>query len=106
LGQKILEKLASLTRSGGLPAPGPELASLSPRAREVLGLVAQGLSDEEIAGKLGLTRNTVRNHVFAIYTKIGLHRRSAVVVWARERGLGAQAKPQATRAKSKPRTAR
>jgi len=105
-GQKIVEKLASLTRSGGSPAPGPELASLSSRAREVLGLVAQGLSDEDIAGRLGLTRNTVRNHVFAIYTKIGLHRRSAVVVWARERGLGAQAKPRATRAKSKPRTAR
>ncbi len=103
-GQKIMEKLASLTRSGGSPAPGPELATLSARAREVLGLVAQGLSDEDIAGKLGLTRNTVRNHVFAIYTKIGLHRRSAVVVWARERGLGTQAKPWITRAKLKRRT--
>jgi len=103
-GQKIMEKLASLTRSGGSPASGPELATLSARAREVLGLVAQGLSDEDIAGKLGLTRNTVRNHVFAIYTKIGLHRRSAVVVWARERGLGTQAKPWITRAKLKRRT--
>ncbi len=105
-GQKIMEKLASLTRPSGLPSPGPNLASLSPRAREVLGMVAQGLSDEDIAGKLGLTRNTVRNHVFAIYTKIGLHRRSAVVVWARERGLGAQAKLRATRVKSKPRPPR
>ena len=100
-GQKIVEKLASLTRAGGSPAPGPELAALSARAREVLGLVAQGLSDEDIAGRLGLTRNTVRNHVFAIYTKIGVHRRSAVVVWARERGLGMQAKPRATRAKTR-----
>ncbi len=100
-GQKIVEKLASLARPGGAAAPGPDLAALSPRAREVLGLVAQGLSDEDIAARLGLTRNTVRNHVFAIYTKIGLHRRSAVVVWARERGLGAPAKPPAMRGKSR-----
>ena len=99
-GQKIVEKLANLTganRSAGRPT---ELATLSERAREVLGLVAGGLSDEEIARKLGISRNTVRNHVAAIYTRIGVHRRAAVVVWARERGLGASAKPKL--AKSKP----
>lgn len=100
LGQAIVEKLASLTRAKG-SAPSPELSSLSARAREVLGLVAQGLPDEEIAGRLGITRNTLRNHIAAIYAKLGTNRRSAVVVWARERGLGAPAKPRAKRAKSK-----
>ncbi len=98
LGQKIMEKLASLTQPSGSKA-GPELAALSNRARDVLGLMAQGLGDEEIAGKLGIARNTVRNHVSAIYDKVGVHRRSAVVVWARERGLGAPAKPAAKRDK-------
>ena len=54
----------------------------------MLGFVAQGLSDAEIADKLGIAQNTVRNHVSAIYGKLGVHRRPAVIVWARERGLG------------------
>ena len=103
-GQKIVEKLATITRpAGGLA--GPELAELPARAREVLELVAQGLSDAEIGGKLGISRNTVRNHVSAIYGKIGVHRRSAVVVWARERGLGAPSKPRTQRGKIKRRKA-
>ena len=72
------------------------MTDLSARAREVLDLVAQGLSDQEIAGRLGVTRNTVRNHVSAIYSKLGVHRRSAVVVWARERGLGDKSNPLTT----------
>ncbi len=94
-GQKIVEKLASLTQAHGPVAEGPSIATLSSRAREVLGLVAQGLSDADIAGRLGITRNTVRNHISLIYAKIGVHRRSAVIVWARERGLVAPVKPLA-----------
>ncbi len=90
LGQKIVEKLASLTRSNESVSHGPEITDLTDRAREVLGFIAQGLSDQEIGERLGVSRNTVRNHVSAIYSKLGVHRRSAVVVWARERGLGAQ----------------
>ena len=100
LGQAIVEKLATLTRAKG-SVPSPELSSLSARTREVLGLVAQGLSDEEIAGKLGIARNTLRNHIAAIYAKLGVHRRSAVVVWGRERGLGAPDKPRTKRPNSK-----
>ena len=92
-GQKIVEKLANLTRQGGLTAQDTKVSDLTPRAREVLGLLAQGLGDEDIADKLGISRNTVKNHVSAIYRVIGMRRRSALVVWARERGLGAKAKP-------------
>ncbi len=102
LGQKIAEKLTTLTRARGSDARQPELAALSTRAREVLGLVAQGLADGEVAERLGITRNTLRNHIAAIYAKLGVHRRSALVVWARERGLGAP--PQAHG--KKPRTRR
>ena len=102
LGQKIVEKLATITRAKGAPAKQPELAALPARARDVLGLVAQGLSDDEIAAKLGIARNTLRNHIAAIYGKLGVHKRSALVVWARERGLGTPTKPQTRRAKSRP----
>ena len=102
LGQKIVEKLATITRAKGSSTKHPELASLPARAREVLELVARGLPDEEVAAKLGITRNTLRNHIAVIYGKLGLNRRSALVIWARERGLGAALKPQTNRAKSKP----
>ena len=101
LGQKIVEKLATMTRAKGSPAKQPELASLPARALEVLTLVAQGMPDEEIAAKLGITRNTLRNHIAVIYGKLGINRRGALVIWARERGLGIAPKPQTKRAKSK-----
>ena len=78
-GQKVVEKLANLT---GQPAPdGAAGGELSPRVREVVGLMARGLSDEQIASRLVLSHRTVQNHV-----------RSALVIWARERGFGAEQK--------------
>ena len=101
LGQKIAEKLTTLTQARGSNARQPELAQLPARAREVLGLVAQGLPDQEIAERLGITRNTLRNHIAAIYAKLGVHRRSAVVVWARERGLGTPSQAHGKRPRSR-----
>jgi PAS domain S-box-containing protein len=100
-GQKIVEKLASVTRHGEMDGPGVKVGDLTPRARDVLGFVARGLSDDEIAAKIGVSRNTVRNHVSAIYRATGVRKRSALVVWARERGLGTPEK-----AKAKQRSAR
>ncbi len=101
-GQKIVEKLASLTRQRRTETPGPQISDLTPRARDVLGLMAQGLSDDEIATTIGVSRNTVRNHVAAIYRTTGVRKRSALVIWARERGLGAleKAKPKQRRART------
>jgi len=101
LGQKIVEKLAVITRTGRSPGKVPEVAALPERAREVLGLVAQGLSDDDIASRLGISRNTVRNHVSVIYARLGIRKRSAVVVWARERGLGVPAKSRTSKPKNK-----
>jgi len=53
--------------------------------------MCRGQSDEEIGTKLGLSRNTVRNHVATIYFKIDVHRRSAAIVWARDRGFTGEA---------------
>ena len=100
-GQKIVEKLANLTRHGAAESTGPKVSDLTPRAREVLGLVAQGLSDEEIAKKIGVSRNTIRNHVSAIYRATGVRKRNAVVVWARERGLGVQEKAKVKQRRGK-----
>ncbi len=89
LGQKIVEKMARLTAPGREGATGAEPCDLSAREREVLGLMARGLDDAAIAAALRIARNTVRNHVSKLYRKIGVRRRGAAVVWARERGLTA-----------------
>jgi PAS domain S-box-containing protein len=85
--QTVIEKLANLRRPQTGSKYNAELASLTLREREVLELICGGLSDHDIAEKLGLSRNTIRNHVATLYGKIDVHRRTAAIVWARERGV-------------------
>lgn len=80
----VLEKLAQIRHPVGTRG---ELAALTPREAQVLELICKGHSDSEIAATLKLSRNTVRNHVANLYGKIGVKRRSAAVVWGRERGI-------------------
>jgi DNA-binding NarL/FixJ family response regulator len=54
-----------------------ELGTLTEREREVLGLLAQGLTNKEIAEKLVITTNTVKRHLKAIFEKLDVHTRSA-----------------------------
>ena len=90
--RSIMDKLATL-RSPSAGAPPPPQTDLSRREREVLELIAHGHDDRAIAERLGLSGNTVRNHVSRLYAKIGVNRRSAAVIWARERGIGAARQP-------------
>lgn len=93
----VMEKLAQLRRSQDKRAPQAELADLTPREFEVLGLMSDGHNDEDIAAALKLSRNTVRNHLATIYSKLGVHRRSDAVVWARERGIIGHTPPKQRR---------
>ena len=85
--RSVMDKLATL-RGGAGTAPSGDAQQLSPREREVLELICRDLDDRAIADTLGLSANTVRNHVARLYAKIGVNRRSAAVIWARERGVG------------------
>ena len=60
---------------------------LTPREREVLGLVSRGLSNREIAGRLVLSEKTVRNHVERTYTKTGATNRVGASLYALQHGL-------------------
>jgi DNA-binding NarL/FixJ family response regulator len=59
-----------------------ELSSLTDREREVLDLLAQGLTNKEIAEKLFITTNTVKRHLKAIFEKLDVHTRSAATAKA------------------------
>ncbi|MHC2109091.1 PAS domain S-box protein [Methylobacterium sp. CM6246] len=86
----VIEKLALLrnpSRGGVEPI---SIEALTARERDMLTRICVGATDAAIAADLGLSANTVRNHVTRLYRKIGVNRRSAVVVWARERGIGAE----------------
>lgn len=85
--QSVMEKLAQVRQTEKESHVRVDLADLTPREREVLTLICKGLNDESIAATLELSRHTVRNHVATLYGKIGVNRRSAAVVWGRERGL-------------------
>ncbi|MGB8644412.1 MAG: response regulator transcription factor [Anaerolineae bacterium] len=63
-------------------AEGSELAALTEREREVLELLARGLTNKEIAEALVITPNTVKQHLKAIFEKLGVHTRSAAAATA------------------------
>lgn len=71
------------------PQPQPQRLGddLTPRESEVLGLMAEGATNDEVADRLFISRNTVRNHVQNILTKLGAHSRLEAVVIATRSGL-------------------
>ena len=74
------------------PSRGPTPAvagdsGLTEREREIMDLIAQGMDNNEIAGRLYITRNTLKNHITRIFGKLGVTTRSqAVSYWLREHG--------------------
>jgi DNA-binding NarL/FixJ family response regulator len=64
-----------------------QLESLTPREKEVLRLMAEGVSSRDIAGRLGISYTTVRTHIRSLGAKLGVHSKLQAIVKARELAL-------------------
>jgi DNA-binding NarL/FixJ family response regulator len=80
----VVEEFA---RRGPAPPTPAALAELTPREREILDLLARGLSNSEICGDLFISEATAKTHVARILQKLGLRDRVQAVIYAYEHGL-------------------
>jgi DNA-binding NarL/FixJ family response regulator len=84
--RRLIERFLD-TGAAARPEPDRRLEVLTDREREVLALMARGLSNAEIAGELYLSEGTVKTHVSHLLGKLGLRDRVQAVVLAYETGL-------------------
>lgn len=76
----VVSRVLNRIRTG--PETAPELALLTERERELLGLIAEGLTNRQIGERMFLAEKTVKNHVTSILGKLGLERRTQAAVLA------------------------
>ncbi|MCU1543435.1 MAG: DNA-binding response regulator [Microbacteriaceae bacterium] len=69
-----------LARMAGIERGDARLDSLSPRERQILALIGEGLTNREIGDRLSLAEKTVKNYVSTMLSKLGLHRRTQAAI--------------------------
>jgi DNA-binding NarL/FixJ family response regulator len=86
--QRFCEAVLSFVQAAA-PSAGTPFSALSAREREVLVLIAEGLSNKEIAERLAISEKTVRNHASNLFDKLGVWSRAQAIVFARDHGFRA-----------------
>lgn len=87
LSPSVTRRLVAEFATHAKPAPAATLTVLTDREREVMALVAEGLTNAEIAGRLFMSPATARTHVSRILVKLGARDRTQLVVIAYESGM-------------------
>lgn len=81
------EPAAGQTAEEGPPPAGTELDAITPREREVLDMLAEGLSNKEIAWRMKISGHTVKSHVASIFAKLNVSTRTEAVTQGIRKGL-------------------
>jgi DNA-binding CsgD family transcriptional regulator len=89
----VAELHAFLAEEGRPVTEDDGFGELTPREREVLDLMARGISNADIAERLYISPKTVRNHITRIFRKLRVSRRAEAIVQAREAGFGRNGTP-------------
>ena len=84
--QRFCEAVLSFAGRGTVTTTSP-FSALSLRERQVLALMAEGLSNLDIAERLAISEKTVRNHASTVFDKLGVWSRAQAIVFARDRGF-------------------
>ena len=84
--QRFQEAVLAFVQPGE-PATDSAFAALSARERQVLALMADGLSNTDIAERLSISEKTVRNHASNLFDKLGVWSRAQAIVFARDHGF-------------------
>ena len=84
---KVVAEFARLLDAGARPRAEALILSISAREREILGMLAEGASNKEIADRLGLADGTVKNHITNILAKLDVRDRTQAALRARDLGL-------------------
>lgn len=87
VAHRVLEQFTQPTPIPAPDRPTPLFDELTPREREVLKLIAQGLRNRDIAAELVISEKTVGNHISNIFTKLQVNDRSQAIVRALRGGL-------------------
>lgn len=85
-GERVIDQ-AFVPMLAGLPAEPAHIPELTPREREVLDLVAEGLSNRRVAERLGITPSTARKHLESLLRKFAAHDRTELVAKAFRRDM-------------------
>ncbi len=88
IARRVIDYFANPRHDDARAVPQRAFPDLTHREREILDLIAAGLSNAEIAARLVLSAKTVRNHISNIFSKLQVADRSEAIVRARKAGLG------------------
>jgi DNA-binding NarL/FixJ family response regulator len=85
--RRCVDEMRAFLPASQIPAGGT-FADLTPRERDIVELIAQGLDNAQVAARLSLSEKTVRNHITSIFAKLEVENRSQAIVRARDAGFG------------------
>lgn len=80
-GRDLLAAINTVAAGKRLPRAVVQRGPFTPREAEIMGLIVQGLSNEQIAARLVISANTLKSHIRQAYRKIGVSTRAQAVAW-------------------------